>query len=514
MLLLCIVNLRGFSRLNGLGQIGFYREMVIGLFYSFVLLCMDIELCYQGVSGIIVYGGLFKFTLYNLFSSLIFLVLCLIAFYILYKEYNNVTSKQVDLKYKFTQIANQDEIVLFGFGLLGGLLLMFSNNIIVTILSIEIISFSTYVLIGMDRRSQNRLESSVQYFLLSGLFSCLILLGFVLLYYIGGSFNIEDNYLIFKSSYNNIYVILGYLLIILGIFFKISVAPFHKWSPKIYDSVPTVVMLWLSVVIKYIYLIFLFSLILDIVGLCDFSINRDVFINVVMICGVLSLVFGSIMGIVETRIKRLIAWSSIVNVGYLILGVGSFSELGLEVYLFYLIQYILGVFNLMLILIFIGFSRYSKVEYNVMYDSNVRSPIEYISQLRGEFLRNKGLIICFVVSILSLGGIPPFVGFYGKQMVFYSLLDGQYYVWSIISVLVAIISIVYYLRIIKMSLINIDIQSYGLEVNRDVNGIYLERYVGILGYIIGILTVFNLFFVFESDVIIRFIMELVSSLIK
>jgi NADH-ubiquinone oxidoreductase chain 2 len=166
----------------------------------------------------------------------------------------------------------------------------------------------------------------------------------------------------------------------------------------------------------------------------------------------LSLIIGTILGLTQTRIKRLLAYSTISHIGFILLALITHTIESYQAFFFYLIQYILTNLNVFIILIAIGFSLYfyytNISEYNDLSEKN-NSPIQLISQLKGYFSINPALALCLVITMFSFIGLPPLVGFFGKQMVLTTALDNDKTILVLIGVLTSVIGAIYYLTIIK-----------------------------------------------------------------
>nr|YP_010727772.1 NADH dehydrogenase subunit 2 [Leptographium wingfieldii]YP_010727818.1 NADH dehydrogenase subunit 2 [Leptographium terebrantis]WDZ67409.1 NADH dehydrogenase subunit 2 [Leptographium wingfieldii]WDZ67456.1 NADH dehydrogenase subunit 2 [Leptographium wingfieldii]WDZ67503.1 NADH dehydrogenase subunit 2 [Leptographium wingfieldii]WDZ67550.1 NADH dehydrogenase subunit 2 [Leptographium wingfieldii]WDZ67596.1 NADH dehydrogenase subunit 2 [Leptographium wingfieldii] len=292
------------------------------------------------------------------------------------------------------------------------------------------------------------------YFLLGGLSSCFILLGTSLLYANSGTTNLDALYAITSISdgsdywYKPYYINFALLIFSIGFLFKVSAAPFHFWSPDVYDSIPTIVTTFVAIVAK----ISIFILLLEIV-----YYTKDYFTDFnwtygLLISSLFSLIIGTILGLTQFRIKRLFAYSTISHVGFILLALSISSVESTQAFIFYLMQYSISNLNVFIILVAIGFSLYNYVsdnkEYKELLDKN-NSPIQLITQLRGYFYINPTLALSLVITIFSFAGIPPLVGFFAKQMVLGAAIDSGYIFISLVAILTSVISGVYYLNVIK-----------------------------------------------------------------
>nr|YP_009722361.1 NADH dehydrogenase subunit 2 [Morchella importuna]QGN66763.1 NADH dehydrogenase subunit 2 [Morchella importuna] len=240
---------------------------------------------------------------------------------------------------------------------------------------------------------------------------------------------------------------LALLIMSVGYLFKVSAAPFHFWSPDVYDSLATSVTIFVATIPK----ISLFIFLLELVHYAGLSMSEFSWINALLLSSLLSLIVGSIVGLVQYRIKRLLAYSTISHVGFLLLALAVNSVESIQGFLFYLMQYSLTNINVFFIIILIGYSL-TCVENNSDKHKLLdyyHSPLQHISQLKGYFHLNPLLSLSLAVCIFSFVGIPPLVGFFGKQMVLSAALQNGYVFLALVAILTSVVSAAYYLNIIK-----------------------------------------------------------------
>ena len=390
-----------------------------------------------------------------------------------------------------------DYSIIVLFSILGSSLLISSFDLISLYLSIELQSFGLYVLSTLYRDSESSTSAGLKYFLLGGLSSCLILLGSGLIYSYTGVTNFESLYLL-NSIYDidQQYVIqglsLGLIIIFVGFLFKIAAAPLHNWSPDVYDGTPTIVTTWLTIMPKISILIFLLELqsqigiiggiktkilsstgylttvdsipsFLPIEGLASLSntisasispvavvIGLPVLKTLLLISSILSLIIGSLLGLAQIKIKRLLAYSTISHIGFLLLALAVNTEQSIDSFLFYLIQYTITNLNVFLIILALTYITYTSNQLNDLKIKGNIKDIRDISELKGLFFYNPLLSLSLGICLFSMAGIPPLIGFFSKQFVLYSALQNGYYFISLIAIIVSVISASYYLKIIKV----------------------------------------------------------------
>nr|YP_009370096.1 NADH dehydrogenase subunit 2 [Phyllopsora corallina]ARQ15970.1 NADH dehydrogenase subunit 2 [Phyllopsora corallina] len=456
------------------------RKTVTIMMYCSFLAINSLSISFMN-KGLGLYGGLFHTTpitqTFNIFIFLLCgLILQLTAFYprkvwhVSHSSLYSILLRKFD--YDKTSVINkmaqQFKIIEYPLILLfiitGGIFLMSCSDIVSIFLSIELQSYGLYLLSTIYRNSELSTSAGLTYFLLGGLSSCFILLGTSLLYANYGSTNLDAYYIInnisnitvdytksILDSYKPLYLNISLLIMSVGFLFKISAAPFHFWSPDVYDAIPTVVTTFVAIIAKITILIFLLGFTHYTESISDnFSWKTGLLLS-----SFLSLIVGAVLGLTQSRIKRLFAYSTISHLGFILLAIriGSFEST--EAFIFYLIQYSISNLNAFIILIVIGFSLYTlinngplKHKYKNLLDRN-NSPIQLIGQLKGYFYINAMLALSLVITLFSFVGIPPLIGFFAKQMVLSAALDEGYFFFTLIAIVTSVISAVYYLGIIK-----------------------------------------------------------------
>jgi NADH-ubiquinone oxidoreductase chain 2 len=448
----------------------FNRIAIIGLSYAILHDLMSLSIVGKGIG---IHGGLLYITsmtqTFHIFIFIItILILQLTSFYprkvwvpkyssfknIIFNKFVFYRTKILNKMGEQFTIIEYPLIVLFVVS--GAVFLMSTNDLVSIFLSIELQSYGLYLLSTIYRNSELSTTGGLMYFLLGGLSSCFILLGTSLLYANTGTTSLDGLYIISSLSdlnnefswYKSYFFNFSLLIFSIGFLFKVSAAPFHFWSPDVYDAIPTIVTTFVAIIAKISIFIFLLELVYYTSDyLFDFSWTFGLLIS-----SLLSLIIGTVVGLTQFRIKRLFAYSTISHVGFILLALSISSVESTQAFIFYLIQYSISNLNAFIILITIGFSLYSYIsnnkEHNELLDKN-NSPIQLISQLKGYFYINPYLAISLAITIFSFAGIPPLVGFFAKQMVLSAALDKGYIFLTLIAILTSVIGGVYYLNIIK-----------------------------------------------------------------
>jgi NADH-ubiquinone oxidoreductase chain 2 len=285
----------------------------------------------------------------------------------------------------------------------------------------------------------------------------------------GGAEDVPFSLLSTTSSAENISqgISLGLILIVVGFLFKIAAAPFHNWAPDVYDESPTNVTIWLTIMPKLSIILLLLELEMGIslnlsqplivesagsfANLFDsyFQVNiinglNNVLKNIFLLSSLLSLIIGTVVGLAQIRIKRLLAYSTVSHIGFLLLALAVSTEESTESLIFYLIQYTITNLNAFFILLAFGY-----IINSLMSSTYINSDIKFIFNLKGQFLSNPILSLSFAVCLFSMAGIPPLIGFFGKQSILFAAIGNGYFFMAIVAIVVSVISASYYLRIIR-----------------------------------------------------------------
>lgn len=449
--------------------------------------------------GLGIYGGLFNVNVltqtFNIFIFLVSAVILVVTgfyprkVYIkqLYSSFHKFLSEK--LLYNRNLISNKngeqfritEYALIIVFILCGGIFLISTGDLISVFLCIELQSYGLYILSTLYRDSESSTASGLTYFLLGGLSSCFILLGSALLYANSGTTNLDNIYMIYSMSeeglpwYNPFFMDLGFIILLVGFLFKISAAPFHFWSPDVYDGVPTIVTTYIAIIPK----IAIIGLFIDLISHME-SIAHSWKI-IFILSSFLSFVIGSVLGLTQYRIKRLFAYSTISHVGFILLGLCTDSIESIQACIFYILQYTISNLNAFLILLSIGFFLYLYVYDNKnnthyikerLVDEN-NSPIQLIIQIKGYFYANSFLSISLAITLFSFIGIPPIAGFFAKQMILSAALDKSFIFLTLIAILTSVIGAAYYLNLVKQ----IFFYNNDYKKNPSINNISLKGYL-------------------------------------
>jgi len=317
------------------------------------------------------------------------------------------------------------------FSLLGVMLMISSHHLIMIYMGLELLSLCMYTLVALQRDNQNASEAAIKYFVLGALASGLLLYGMSMLYGFSGSLDISI--IAMQIAQHNIeppLLLFGTVFIVTGIAFKLGAVPFHMWVADVYQGATLPVTMLISSVPKFAAIAMVIRLLY--IGLDSISTDWQ---QMLLIMAVLSVAIGNITAIAQTNIKRMLAYSTISHVGFIMLGFMSGSIIGVGSVLFYIACYVLMTLAAFGLLISI---------------STKDSDIELINDLKGLNSRNSWAAGILMIVMLSMAGIPPTVGFYAKFSVLQSALSEGFVITAIFFVLMALIGMYYYLRIIRI----------------------------------------------------------------
>ena len=395
------------------------NTIIIYLLFILLILTLNIPIISKNLMN-----GVLIVDLFSQFVKVILIFCTIICFFI-------------QQKYIIQQKINSYEIsILMLISLLGLMLLISSNHFITLYLGIELQSLCFYILTASQRKSILSTEAALKYFILGSIASGFILFGSSILYGIIGSLNFNSIFLIISNiNYlENIYLLLGilygFIFIIVGILFKIGVAPFHFWLPDVYEGAPNNISAFFAIIPKITFIGILIRFCFDI------FYNISTFLEFFFfITAFLSMFIGSLASLQQKKIKRLLAYSSISHVGFILIGFTSNLLNNIPFILLYIIIYIIMSINL--------WTSYISLNIN-------HKPIKYLTDLSNLFSINKLLSILFILNIFSLAGIPPLAGFFSKLFIFFTAIKANYFNLVFFAVFISIISSFYYLKLIKI----------------------------------------------------------------
>lgn len=382
--------------------------------------------------------------------------------------------------FKYYKLTFFELLLLFLFIILGLIILNSSYNLLLIFIAIELISFSCYFLVALKKNYYYILECSIKYIIINSLSGSFFLLGSLLIYYSIGSicvsnihifilkneylFTIKNNIiikkLVFKIEYfiyylnfidfkfwffeymlinnyllnNTKFIIeLGILFILVSLLIKLFYSPFHIWAIQIYEKTSSIIIFFFLLIIKLGYFIILFRI-------SFFLLNIEYLNIIILIIGLISIITGSYSNLKQKKVKTLLVYSSITHMGYILLVFSINSFFSLEIFCFYLINYLLS--NIIIWFIILSLIKKDKIYIN-KYSKNITDFI-VLNKI------NKTITFGLFIVLFSIGGMPPFIGFFAKLGIFLVLISEKLFSLIIIVSFCSIISIFYYIRLIKI----------------------------------------------------------------
>jgi NADH-quinone oxidoreductase subunit N len=318
------------------------------------------------------------------------------------------------------------------FSLVGMIMMATANDLLVVFVALEILSLAVYVLTGIRRDDPQGTEAAFKYFLLGAFSSAFFLYGIAFTYGLTGSTRLDrvGAYLAAQSMADNPMILLALGLLLVGFAFKISAVPFHMWTPDAYEGAPAIVTGFMSTAVKAA----AFAAFAR-VFLSAFEPFSTQWAPVVWILAAATMILGTVVGVAQSNLKRMLAYSSIAHGGYLLVGLVAANQVGKAAILFYLLAY--AITNL--------------AAFGVIALLGTRDrPNDELRDFAGLWHTHPALAALMTVSLLSLGGLPPTVGFIGKWYIFSAAVSAGYYGLAIIGVLTSVISVFFYLRVVVM----------------------------------------------------------------
>ena len=320
--------------------------------------------------------------------------------------------------------------VLGMIGLLGMMIMISANSMLTMYLGLETLALSQYTLVAIDRNNVTSAESAMKYFVLGAIASGALLYGISWIYGVTGSLQFDQIAAAIASDpqLNSLPLWFGLAFVIVGIGFKFGAVPFHMWLPDVYHGARTPVTLYIASAPKLAALALTLRMLVD--GLGGL---HDVWADMIMVIAVLSLLVGNIVAIAQTNIKRMLAYSTIAHVGFILLAIFCGTDEGYAAALFYTLTYVVaaaGSFGIIILLSRRGYEA------------------DNLSDFKGLNARSPWFALMMMFLMLSLTGIPPFIGFFGKLNVISVVLDGNYVGLAVLMVLASVVGAYYYLRVI------------------------------------------------------------------
>ena len=340
----------------------------------------------------------------------------------------------VALLYSRMYLENRDILrgeyyVLALTALLGVFVLVSANSLVTVYIGVELLALSVYAMVAFDRESGIAAESAMKYFVLGAIASGTLLYGMSIIYGLTGTLDLE----VIATKLNtpgSLGVILGLAFIVVAVAFKFGAVPFHMWLPDVYEGAPTSVTLFVGTVPKVAY--FALTLRLLAHGLAGTSADWTLMLTPL---AVLTLIVGNVVAIVQSNLKRMLAYSTIGHVGFIVLGFVAGTPSGYTAALYYMLVYVLvalGAFGVILLASRKGFEA------------------DRLDHYKGLYQRDPLLALVMMTLMFSFAGVPPFVGFWAKLRIIQALWETSHLGLVVVSVVMSVVGAFYYLRVVKL----------------------------------------------------------------
>jgi len=322
--------------------------------------------------------------------------------------------------------------VLGLFAVLGMMIMISAHSFLLIYLGLELLSLSLYAMIAFNRDSARSSEAAMKYFVLGALASGLLLYGISMFYGVTGTLNITELASVIKQQTADNPVLMAFALtfIVVGLSFKLGAVPFHMWLPDVYQGSPTSVTLFIGTAPKIAGFAMAIRLLVD--GMSDLQVDWS---QMLIVLSIASMALGNIIAIAQTNFKRMLAYSTISHVGFILLGLLAGNELGFSSAMFYTVTYAITSSVAFAVIMLLNREGFEAGE---------------IADLKGLNDTNPWYAAMLAISMFSMAGVPPTVGFYAKLTVINSVVQVDLVWLAILAVLFSVIGLFYYLRVVKV----------------------------------------------------------------
>jgi NADH-quinone oxidoreductase subunit N len=328
-------------------------------------------------------------------------------------------------------ILKGEYFVLGLFATLGAMVLISAGSLISLYLGLELMSLCLYAMVAFDRDSGIAAESAIKYFVLGSMASGTLLYGMSIIYGMTGSLQLADIATAVRGGFSaNLGLVFGIAFLIVGVGFKFGAVPFHMWIPDVYEGSPTCVTVFIGTASKLAAFALAMRLLPEALGA-----SQSDWSQMLVVLSVLSMAIGNIVAIAQANLKRMLAYSTISHVGYVLLGILSGTAQGYQAAMFYMISYVIvaaGAFGMILLLARQGFEA------------------DKLEDFKGLNARSPWFAGMMAILMFSLAGVPPFIGFWAKLGVIQAVLGVQLTWLAVVAVLFSVVGAYYYLRIVKL----------------------------------------------------------------
>ena len=346
------------------------------------------------------------------------------------------------------------------FGMLGMMIMISAHSLLTLYLGLELLSLSLYALVALQRDSVHASEAAMKYFVLGAIASGMLLYGMSMIYGVTGTLQL-DSIAERAVSGDRTLLAFGLVFLLVGMAFKFGAVPFHMWVPDVYHGAPTAVTLYIGSAPKIAAFAMLVRLLVD--GMIDL---HDQWQGILIILAVLSMAVGNIVAIAQTNLKRMLAYSTISHVGFLILGILTGAQSGFSASMFYALAYVLmalGGFGMIILLSRKGFEG------------------DKLDDFKGLNRRSSWYAFMMLILMFSMAGVPPFLGFWAKLAVLQEVVAADMLWLAIVGVVFSVIGVFYYLRIVKLMYFDEPNSEEALQCSTDMRLLISANALMVLG---------------------------------
>lgn len=350
--------------------------------------------------------------------------------------------------------------VLGLFGVLGMMVMISAHSLLTIYMGLELLSLSMYAMVAMQRDSAVAAEAAMKYFILGAMASAMLLYGMSMIYGVTGSLDLAEISSSVEGKGSQLILIFGLVFMMVGVAFKLGAVPFHMWVPDVYHGAPTAVTLYISTAPKLAAFAMLMRLLVDGLGALQPQWH-----DILVLLAVSSLVIGNVVAIAQTNIKRMLAYSGISHIGFLLLGVLSGSQEGYAAGMFYAIVYVimgLGGFGMVILMSRAGFEA------------------DQLDDYKGLHQRSPWFALMMMFLMFSMAGVPPFIGFWAKLSVLQAVVDANMVWLAAVAVIFSVIGAFYYIRIIKLMYFDKPLEEGTFTPSLDVGAILSVNAIAVL----------------------------------
>ena len=352
------------------------------------------------------------------------------------------------------------------FATIGMMVLISAHNLLTVYLGLELLSLSLYAMVAMDRDSIPASEAAMKYFVLGALASGMLLYGMSMLYGVAGTLDLSLISEQTLAAEDDLLFTFGLVFVLIGIAFKLGIAPFHMWVPDVYQGAPTPVTLFLGSAPKLAAFAMAIRLLTD--GLGGLSEHWQ---PMLILLAITTMALGNIVAIAQTNLKRMLAYSTIAHMSFLLLGILAANAIGYAASMFYVIVYALmsmGAFGAIIIL------------------ATATNESDQLQDFAGLSRRSPWVAFLMMVLMFSLAGVPPFAGFWAKWFVLKEVVAAGYAWLAAVAVFFSLIGVYYYLRVVKLMYFDeADSAAEAIDSSEDVRLVFSVNGISIL--VIGFL---------------------------